>query len=156
MSVPRSRLKASIGPSWVMALLAPALIVGIVFMHSLLLEPSSASAHQSHARTASTVTQAARAHPSDAADQAHASDSAGRGATDPMGQGNEGGMSDCSGLMAICLALLVSFAALIGRPRGASRWVLWLRPPPSLIRLGTLRVAFADMTPRQRTTVIRC
>lgn len=142
MSIPSSRHTGSIGPSWVMALLAPALIVGIVFMHSLLLEPSSGSTHQTHADTTSTATQAAHAHPSDTAD--------------PLGPGSEGGMSDCSGLMAICLALLVSFAALIGWPRSASRWVLRLRPPPSLIRLGTLRMAFADMTPRQRTTVIRC
>ncbi len=65
-------------------------------------------------------------------------------------------MSDCSGLMAMCVAMLVSFAAFIGWPRAASLWVLWQRPPPTFIRMGQVREAFLVMPTRQRTTVIRC
>ncbi|WP_156364628.1 MULTISPECIES: hypothetical protein [unclassified Aeromicrobium] len=150
MSYTVARVRASVGPRWLMALLAPALILGIVLMHSLLLEPASGGGHDAHAQMASSATPA---HHSDVAQVAMVAAPDGG---DPMGQGTEGGMADCSGLMAMCLALLVSFVALIGWPRGVFRWVLWQRPPPTSVRLGTLRSAFEAMTARQRTTVIRC
>ncbi|KAA1376406.1 hypothetical protein [Aeromicrobium fastidiosum] len=153
MSYPVARSRASVGPRWLMALLAPALILGIVLMHSLLLEPASVGGHDAHAQMALG---AAPAHHSDVAQVAVVAVVAAPDGGDPMGQGTEGGMADCSGLMAMCLALLVSFVALIGWPRGVFRWVLWQRPPPTAVRLGTLRDAFEAMTARQRTTVLRC
>lgn len=150
MSNPAARSEASVGPRWLMALLAPALVLGIVLMHSLLLEPASGGEHDVHAQTTSATT------PAHHADSTQAAAVASQDGGDPMGHGTEGGMSDCSGLMAMCLALLVSFVALIGWPRGVFRWVLWQRPPPTSVRLGTLRDAFEAMTARQRTTVIRC
>lgn len=151
MSNPTARSEASVGPRWLMALLAPALVLGIVLMHNLLLEPVSGGEHEAHAQMAASTTM-----PAHHADSAQATVAASSDGGDPMGEGAEGGMADCSGLMAMCLALLVSFVALIGWPRGVFRWVLWQRPPPTSVRLGTLRDAFEAMTARQRTTVIRC
>lgn len=150
MFYPAERLKASVGPRWLMALLAPVLVLGIVLMHSLLLEPASGGEHDVHPQMASMTM------PAHHADSTQAAAVPGQDGGDPMGHGTEGGMSDCSGLMAMCLALLVSFVALIGWPRGVFRWVLWQRPAPTSVRLGTLRDAFEAMTARQRTTVIRC
>jgi hypothetical protein len=153
MLYPAERLNASFSPRWLMALLAPALVLGIVLMHSLLLEPASGGEHDVHDVHDQMVSVTTPAHH---ADSTQAVAAASQDGGDPMGHGTEGGMSDCSGLMAMCLALLVSFVALIGWPRGVFRWVLWQRPPPTTVRLGTLRDAFEAMTARQRTTVIRC
>jgi hypothetical protein len=133
-----------------MVLLAPALIVGIVLMHSVLVEPGAGTRHESHL---DTMTAAAMDH---AAHAIEATASAVAGQDDPTGHGTEGGMPDCSGLMAMCLALLVSFMVFVGRPRSVSRRVLWQRPPPTFVRMGVVREAHLVMTARQRTTVIRC
>lgn len=147
MLSPGARRTAPSGPVGPMALLAAALILGVVFMHSLLLEPVSNSEHDASMNMSSAAVHG---------DHMQSAMAASDQGDDPMGHGDEGGMSDCSGLLAVCLALLVSFVALIGWRRGASRWVLWQRPPPTSVRLGALRDAFEDMTTRQRTTVIRC
>ncbi len=146
MTTSAVRLRSPVGTKWLMALLAPALIVCVVLMHSLLLAPDAGS-------HTGMVAAAPMDHAGQTADAATAGVA---GHDDPSGHGTEGGMSDCSGLMAMCLALLVSLVALIGWPRAMSRWIVWRRPPPTLVRLGVVREAFQDMTARQRTTVIRC
>ena len=152
MMQPTARAEASVSLRWLMAMLAPALILCTVLMDTLVLGPASGGQHTARAQMASSSTSA------DHADTVQAAMVASPDGGDPMpmGPGTEGGMSDCGGLVAMCLALLISFVALFGWPRGAFPWVLWQRPPPTSVRLGTLRDAFEAMTARQRTTVIRC
>lgn len=77
---------------------------------------------------------------------------------DPIdgGHGHEGSMPDCGGLMAMCLALLMSIIAFVAARRTAVFRVLWVRPLPTHVHLGAARAAFEQLTPLQRTAVIRC
>jgi hypothetical protein len=132
---------------WLLFLLAPALIVGIVLMHSLMSAPAIGGMPvMDDSMTSMTTT-----HPAAATHAAMVS----TGADDPMGHGT-GGMPDCGGLMIMCLALLVSFVALTAWRRGPSTRVLWQQARPTFVDLGSMRGAFEALTPRQRTTVIRC
>ncbi|WP_311210056.1 MULTISPECIES: hypothetical protein [unclassified Aeromicrobium] len=132
---------------WLLLVLAPALIVGIVLMHSLM----SAPAIGGMSAMDDSMTSMAMTHPAAAT---HAAVSP-TGADAPMGHGT-GGMPDCGGLMIMCLALLVSALALAAWRRGPSTRVLWQQARPTLVHLGSMRGTFEALTPRQRTTVIRC
>lgn len=150
MTTMRARVPAAIGSTWLMVLLAPALVVGIVAMHSVLAQPPGES-------DMALMAPAAALHV-DMPGHVPAGEVSSTVGHSPGGEhGTErGGMSDCSGLMTMCMALLVSVAALLlGRDVG-SRWVLWQLPPPGVLRLGHVRDAFQALTPRQRTAVIRC
>lgn len=138
-------------PPWLLALLAPALILGIVAMHSLLAQaPTAEHAGMSAVTTVATTT------PDH--DPSHVMLSAGNmnGTPDEGGHGHEGGMPDCGGLMAMCLALLVAVGAYVAFRRNVLHRVLWHRPPPILVSSGAVRAAFEQLTPLQRTAVIRC
>lgn len=150
MTTMRARVPATIGSTWLMVLLAPALVVGIVAMHSVLAQPPGESDMAPMAAAAALHVDMHGDVPA-----GEVSSTVGRS---PGGEhGTErGGMSDCGGLMTMCMALLVSVAALLLGRDGGSRWVLWQLPPPSLLRLGHVRDAFQALTPRQRTAVIRC
>ncbi len=148
----RARLVPTTGPKWLLVLLAPALVIGIVTMHSLLVQPHDharpaatsavvAAAHADHLPVAPETTTAAVGH---------------EGGHGEHGTGGTVGISDCSGLMAMCMALLVSFAALLLWRLVPSRWVLRQRPLRRLLHVGRVRTAFESLTTLQRTTVIRC
>lgn len=149
MMIVRSGQKTTVSPRWLLMVMAPALVIGIIAMHSLLVQ-SSPEAHTMPGRDAAAATSQS-GHAPVAANAVTVPE---RG--DDGGHGTEGGMSDCSGLMAICLALLVSFAGLAFWARGRLDLVLWQRPRATLIRLGTIRAAFETLTTLQRTTVLRC
>ena len=63
---------------------------------------------------------------------------------------------DCGDLLAACLALLLTIAGLLRWRRNRTRRVLWLRPHPTLVRIGALRAPLDRLTPLERTTVLRC
>lgn len=65
-------------------------------------------------------------------------------------------VEDCGGLLAACVALLLTVAGLLRWRRGRSWRVLWLRPHPTHIPSGLARAPFDQLTPLQRTTVLRC
>ena len=65
-------------------------------------------------------------------------------------------MGDCGGLVAMCLALLVSFAGLLMARAKATDRVLWQLPPAALVRIGTVRRALETLSPLQRTAILRC
>lgn len=132
-----------------MALLALALIVGIVLMHNLVNAPAASGAHDMSDSMASS----ARPHPVRGIEAI--STALIEAADDPMGLGG-GSMPDCGSLMVMCLALLVYPAALAGWRRRIFLRRLWHQPRLTLALLGAVRDAIEALTPRQRTTVIRC
>lgn len=146
MSNAPARRPATTRRGWLLLLLAPALIVGIVLMHSLM----SATAVNGMPAMDESMTSTTMADPV----AAHSA-LLPTGADDPMGHG-AGGMPDCGGLMIMCLALLVSSVALAAWRRGLAVRVLWQQARPTSVHLGRMRGSFEALTPRQRTTVIRC
>lgn len=145
MKSARAFLLPTAVPRWLLGLLAPVVVVGIVAMHSLLVQAPS-EGHHAASMLSATATQST--HGTDAPGQVGHMDD---GPLDPSSD-----MTDCGSLMAICLALLVSFAGLALLPRGTCGRVLWQRPLAQYVQLGDVRRAFEALTPRQRTTVIRC
>lgn len=133
-------------PTWLLAVLAPALILGIVAMHSMLAQ-SPQPMPMVMAPSASSAPHGAEVSASSAQTTADPTDG---------GHGHEGSMPDCGGLMAMCLALIVSIIAFVAARRGAVLRVLWQRPLPTYMHLGAARAAFEQLTPLQRTAVIRC
>ncbi len=145
------RLVPPAGPRWLLAGLAPALILGIIAMHSLLAQAPT-SEHTGMAAVSpatSTSSEHGATHP-------ESSMTAAAIAPDDGGHGQEGPMPDCGGLMVMCMAMLVAAAAYVALRRGALHRVLWKRPLPIKVRFGTVRAAFEQLTPLQRTAVIRC
>lgn len=146
MSNAPARRTATTSHGWLLAL---ALIVGIVLMHSLMSAPAASGAHDMSDSMASS----AKPHPVTGINAISMAPI--EAADDPMGHGG-GSMPDCGGLMIMCLALLVSSAALAVWRRGISVRMLGHRPRLTLAPLGAVREAIEVMTPRQRTAVIRC
>lgn len=71
--------------------------------------------------------------------------------------GHAGGdLSDCCGLMMLCVAMIVGASALLLLRRRSADRVLWQLPPPS--RLGnSLRLPpIHGLTPLQRSSILRC
>lgn len=140
-----------------LALLAPVLILGIIGMHSMLVGGPDSHGAEAGATSHAIVSTSALSHD----DQVTQVPTAGA-STDitPAGDGDDhdpqGAMGDCSGLVAMCLALLASIAGLlIAKARGTGR-VLWQLPPAPLTRIGGARRALESLSPLQRTTILRC
>ena len=129
---------------------APLVVLGLVAMHSLMtLDEGHAASHRS------TVTVAA----APATDDGHGHGSAAQATTADAG-GDHGAPADdrgCGPLMAMCIAMLVSVAigVVLVHARGLRR-VIEQIPVPTMITLGWERPAWQSLTPRQRTSVLRC
>lgn len=68
----------------------------------------------------------------------------------------QGTMSDCGGLMALCLALVLGVSAyLVVRKRLADR-VLWQLPPPTSTPVVRAVPPFNARSPIERSSVLRC
>ena len=140
------RLRAISGSRWALIALAPALILGIVAMHSLLAQSSHAASDEMQAMVASSAHHA----------QGEAVMAQAVASPDQGERGHENPVPDCGDLVAMCLALLITAAVCAVSRRSPLLRVLWQRPPPTLLRLGDVRAAFERLTPLQRTAVIRC
>jgi hypothetical protein len=132
-----------------------AVVVGIVGMHGLAMSQSASAAPVAAVASANGGDQdmdhATTAHPSGG----HASAVEGDLAPTPGHEGH-GGAAECSGAMALCLALLLVGGLLLlayrcGSWRFDSLWRSLLRAP-----VGWPRAAFSSLTPLQQTTVLRC
>lgn len=70
--------------------------------------------------------------------------------------GMQGAMSDCGGLMALCLALVLGVSAyIVLRKRLADR-VLWQLPPPTITRSFAVVPPFNSRSPLERSSILRC
>jgi hypothetical protein len=135
-------------------LMVAAVVVGVVGMHGLAMSQSASAAPVAAVASANggdhDLDHTATADSSGG----HASAVEGDPAPTPGHQGH-GGAAECSGAMALCLALLLVGGLLLAYRCGSwwfdSLWRSLLRAP-----VGWPRAAFASLTPLQRTTVLRC
>ncbi|MEJ7634730.1 hypothetical protein [Aeromicrobium sp.] len=67
-----------------------------------------------------------------------------------------GAMSDCGGLMALCLAMVVTVSALLVVRQVSRDRVLWQLPPPTAVRAFAPIPPFNCRSPLQRSSVLRC
>ncbi|MCW2839929.1 MAG: hypothetical protein JWR55_1412 [Aeromicrobium sp.] len=136
---------------WLRICLNSAVIIGIFAMHQMVIGPADAApAH--HAMPALSSQSTAMTHTADVA----ASTSAPDPASDHKGDGSQGSMSDCCGLLMLCLSMLVGLAAFIFVRSRASARVLWQLPPPAQRGISLRIPPFHNLSPLQRCSVLRC
>lgn len=148
MSARRPPRPSPVGFRLLLAMLASALVVGIVAMHSLLVTSHTAPTAAAHAANAS----ASIVSDSDAG--------AGRHDSGALHDSESGGLSsmaqDCGPLLAACMALLLSIAGLMRGRQGPSWCVLWQRARATRLQIGSARPPHDLLSPLQRTAVLRC
>lgn len=135
--------KQTIVRSATLLLLCGAVVVGILGMHSFVVDESQAStAHHSIAAAAENVDHhVALGHDAPASGESRSTDTL---------------AAVCGGAMLACLTILVAFGAYLVLRRTGRRRVLWTRPRPFVARVGHLQSAFQAIAPLQRSCVIRC
>ena len=139
-----------------LTMLAPALILGIIGMHSLLMGSTGSPDPAAHDIAATMSMSSHEAQRMDGVPALIAAVDAAANTSDDDHGHDDGVMNGCGGLVAMCLALLVSAAGCwMARTRAANR-VLWSRPPSARFTLGAIRDAFRPLTPLQRSTILRC
>lgn len=149
MDSTRSRLEHQ-APHWVRVCVHSFLIVAFFAMHNVLADSGDQFAGHHASPDPTTQLDAAIGLSSLIAD--HHRQSAG------LGDGQEplGSISDCCGLLMLCLTMIVGGGALLFIRRKLSERVLWQLPPPSRVR-ALLRVSpFQGLTPFQRSSILRC
>lgn len=121
------------------------LIVGVLAMHHLILESATATpAHHEmtlvsnvsdvvDTETAATIAKVA--HPANLTPSP---------------------LSDCGGLMMLCLAMILGVSAYIVLRKRLSDRVLWQLPPPLRLEPFTAVAQFNTQSPLQRSSVLRC
>lgn len=129
--------------SRLLVVVAAALVLGIIGMHSLMAHDTGTS-HEMHEMSVMAV--------SSSMDHDEGIHTGHDGGAAP----HEGGMSDCGGLLSMCLAIAISLAGLVLWPRRNDVRALWRDRPALLLHLGEVRHAFEALSPLQRTAVIRC
>lgn len=142
-------------PRWVQVCLSSLLIAGIFAMHNF-----PAYDHDGHGtqemtesvvHAASSVTVAAVA---TAGSVSHHAESAIRvvvAAGGDMGLS----MSDCGGLMMLCMAMMLGISAYILIRKRMFDRLLWQLPPPQFTVFGRVTPPFQRLTPLQRSSVLR-
>ena len=129
-------------PHWLRFGMHVSIIVGIFAMHHMF------------------VGQGGEAHHTDAAAVTMTADSASQPDNVPIlinsdGDGH-GTASDCCGLMMLCLAMVAGTSLFIAIRQRASDRVLWQLPPPSSLDFSLRVPPFNGLSPRQRSSVLRC
>lgn len=148
MNVRSTSQARPLGRRMVLALLASALTLGVVAMHSMLVTP-----HDDGASSAFAAAAQAQADSADRFETAHGDAGADH---HPEGGGLTSMAADCGPLLATCIALLLSIAGFLTVRRGRSRRVLWQRDRALRIQTGTSQPPRDLLTPLQRTAVLRC
>jgi hypothetical protein len=127
-------------PAWLRVCLNSCLILGIFAMHHVLV-----AEHPAHHVDSASMSMAVQV------DVPHGVAAFIEGDGHPAGT-----MSDCCGLMMLCLAMIVGASAFLVLRRRMRDRVLWQLPPP--LRLGdALRLPpLHGLTPLQRSSILRC
>lgn len=137
-------------PSWVRICLNSAVVIGIFAMHQMVIGPADASS--GHHALPAVSTHTAAAYTADLRSVAHVVAAApGNDGSDPHTP-----MSDCCGLLMLCLAMLAGVAALIFTRSRASVRVMWQLPPPTRGGVSLRLPPFNNLNPRQRSCILRC
>lgn len=72
------------------------------------------------------------------------------------GHGMPGELSDCCGILMLCVSMIMGVGALLFIRRKVADRVLWQLPPPSRL-IDLLRVSpFQGLTSLQRSSILRC
>lgn len=124
------------------------IIVGVFAMHNLALS-SDGGVHSSH-HEMSPVSDVVGAVHDGAADVMVVAQAA-----VGSGDGTQGSLSDCGGLMALCLAMVVGVSAYIVLRKRVGERVLWQRPPPMGGAFAAVP-AFNCRSPLERSSILRC
>ncbi len=141
------RTVAAVLPRGGRAALYASVLLGVLTMHTLFL--SSAGDLQPHHE--------AIAISGFAADVSHAGSAAGVAvALADHADGLSGEMSDCGGLMAWCLALILGVSAYIALQTRALGRVLWQIPRPTTLRSFRVVPPFELRSPLERSSILRC
>ncbi len=77
--------------------------------------------------------------------------------TGTAGHGSGMSMSECCGLLMLCIAIVMGIGALAmaRMPRTGRARVLWQRPAPHTVTLGRALAPLFSSSPLQRTAVLR-
>lgn len=137
-------------PHWSRVCVSALLVLGVVAMANMLgANPDSMALSSSHD---TALTQ----HGVAAAPFHGTEDSAGLPAATvkpPLGSGES--LSDCFGLVMLCMAMVIGISALLLSRRAPGGHVMWQLPRPHTIALGRAVAPFCSATPLQRTAVLR-
>lgn len=136
-------------PHWRRVCLNSFLILGIFAIHNVLTGDDGAMAalHETTAMAATAgdmQTTAGLSHATTAHPQLVAA-----------GDGSGMSMSDCGGLMMLCIAMIGGIGAFIVLRKAAHDRVLWQLPPPHIFALGSVLTPLHNLSPLQRTAVLR-
>jgi hypothetical protein len=137
-------------PHWMRMCVHSFLILSVFAMHNVLVSDGGqlTSHHeQSMATTESVAAMGSAASSGDDPAQAVAP----KGGHGPLGE-----MSNCCGLLMLCLAMIMGVGALLFVRRKVGERVLWRIPPPSRL-VDVLRPPpFQGLTPFERSSILRC
>ncbi len=135
-------------PYWGRVCLTSFLILGIFAMHNAL--TSDHGAMGAHHGTTSMADTGGGAQ--NAAEPVHAT------TTHPQLMAVDDGslsISDCGGLMMLCIAMSIGTGGLIALRKAALDRILWQLPPPQIFALGSVLAPLQNRSPLQRTAVLR-
>lgn len=136
-------------PHWGRVCLNSFLILGIFAMHNVLAGDGGAMAaiHETTSMAATAGGMQSTAGPTPAP-TAHPQLMA-------AGDGSGMSMSDCGGLMMLCVAMSIGIGAFIVLRKAALDRILWQLPPPHMYALGSVLAPLQNLSPLQRTAVLR-
>lgn len=136
-------------PHWLRICVHSAVIVGIFAMHQMMVgQIDSPVSHH--------VTTVAPAHSSPAVDGHFEGSQPADPAVVHSDDDSQGVMSDCCGLMMLCLSMLAGVGAFIFIRRRSADRVMWQLPPPTTFGISLRLPPFQSLTPLQRTSILRC
>lgn len=138
-------------PHWTRVCVHSVLIVGIFAMHNLL--AGDGDQLTPHHATPMSATQSDAAMGPAAVDADHDQLQL---AEHGDGHGPLGPLSDCCGLLVLCLSMIVGAGALLFIRSKSVERVLWQLPPPSHLREVLRASPFQRLTPLQRSSILRC
>lgn len=138
------------GPHWLRACVHSLLILGIFAMHNVL--AADGDLLTAHHGTSQSTNQSAIAMIPSALNADHHVTPVGLG----EGQSPLGDLSDCCGVLMLCFSMILGVGALLFIRGKVAERVLWQLPPPSRLTDALRALPFQNLTPFQRSSILRC
>lgn len=135
-------------PHWLRICVHSAVIIGIFAMHQMMVGHVDEST--SHHVTATVATA-----PASVAGSLEDSQHAVPVVVHSDGD-SQAAMSDCCGLVMLCLAMIAGVSAFVFVRRRSAERVLWQLPPPTNLGISLRLPPFHNLSPLQRTSILRC